>query len=66
MVAVEGEVVGENTAITSTGVDITTAIGDKHFEEVMESWINNLIRAPNIVSQGAAIQVIERSSGSCA
>ena len=64
--AVEGEVVCKNAAITSAGVNITTAVRDEHLEEVMEGWINNLIRAPNIVPQGASIKVIKRSRSSCA
>ena len=40
MVAVEGEVVGEDAAIASTGVDVTATVGDVDLEEIMEGWID--------------------------
>ena len=40
MVAVEGEVVGEDADIASTGVDVTATVGDVDLEEIMEGWID--------------------------
>ena len=40
MMAVEGEVVGEDAAIAGTSVYVTAAVGDVDLEEIMEGWID--------------------------
>ena len=50
VVTMEGEIVSENTAITGSSVDITTAIGDEDLGEIMEGRVDIWVRASDIIS----------------